>query len=359
MLIEFKIENWASFRKPTTLSMAASTHRTLPKNHIKMGGNKSELLPLKLLPIAVLFGETAAGKSNLINALKFLKNLVCFGPCPSFKDEGRPRASLMHPDKQISFMISFVANNDTIYEYSVSIQADGVILEEVLSTIHPKNIQDTLYHRVLHDITLDPAYKRLKSVYKYTPDTKLFLTSVAEKKMKAFLPAYNWFKNNLIVVTNDQDFDIFSPLSDYNDREVHAMVEYLNLSREHLSDGAKRAAKLLPIIAELSVNKKSNKTVVIDNFDQLLHTTMTQYLIEFYVNGISFSSKNQLILSLHDVMMMNRDDILGYDQMYIVYKDPIDWSILISLCQFNGISKDKNVVHSYLSGRFCNVLNSW
>ena len=74
MLVRFSLENWKSFRDRVEISMLASRERQ----------HGERLFPLKkyqnrLLPIAVLYGGNASGKSNLFEALTFIKSFVLLG----------------------------------------------------------------------------------------------------------------------------------------------------------------------------------------------------------------------------------------------------------------------------------------
>ena len=66
MLLNFTVSNWKSFKEKTSLSMIASKE--------KQHANHIQYLPeykLNVLPIAVVFGANAAGKSNLVKAIDF------------------------------------------------------------------------------------------------------------------------------------------------------------------------------------------------------------------------------------------------------------------------------------------------
>ena len=71
MIIEFSITNFGSIREKQTLSMEATKDNTLSEYYT------FEALPeLRLLKLAMLFGPNASGKSTVLNALEFLRDLV-------------------------------------------------------------------------------------------------------------------------------------------------------------------------------------------------------------------------------------------------------------------------------------------
>src|SRR5947209_7811726 len=76
MLIQFTIENFMSFRDETTFSMLAASNDQLHANHViedAVGKGKS------VLRAAAIYGANAAGKSNLIQAVRFAKELILRG----------------------------------------------------------------------------------------------------------------------------------------------------------------------------------------------------------------------------------------------------------------------------------------
>ena len=64
MLIEFSVKNFRSIKDKMTLSLLASSDHT-HEDQLILEGNK------RLLPVAVLYGANASGKSNLLRALQF------------------------------------------------------------------------------------------------------------------------------------------------------------------------------------------------------------------------------------------------------------------------------------------------
>ena len=82
MLINFKFSNFRSFKNETEFSMLASRQTSM--NDILIRKNN-----LRILPCTVVYGANASGKTNLIMAILFMRELVIRG---SIKDNlhGRP-----------------------------------------------------------------------------------------------------------------------------------------------------------------------------------------------------------------------------------------------------------------------------
>ena len=69
MLLQFSVENFLSIKDRVTLSMVASKDTSIDYNLIKFG-------KINLLKSAVIYGPNASGKTNLLMALPYIRNLV-------------------------------------------------------------------------------------------------------------------------------------------------------------------------------------------------------------------------------------------------------------------------------------------
>ncbi|RKZ57753.1 MAG: hypothetical protein DRR08_18150 [Candidatus Parabeggiatoa sp. nov. 2] len=83
MLIEFNVTNFRSFQETQKLSMAATSAKDLQAENTF--STKMAQLP-RLLKSAVIYGANAAGKSNLINAMRFMRQFVLFSA--KYRQEG-------------------------------------------------------------------------------------------------------------------------------------------------------------------------------------------------------------------------------------------------------------------------------
>ncbi|MFG6393700.1 MAG: hypothetical protein K1W24_05880 [Lachnospiraceae bacterium] len=72
MLAGFSVSNFKSFQNTQTISFIASD-TAMHKEHIFSTANR------KILKSALVFGANAGGKSNLIDAAGFSKDIIMFG----------------------------------------------------------------------------------------------------------------------------------------------------------------------------------------------------------------------------------------------------------------------------------------
>ncbi len=115
------------------------------------------------------------------------------------------------------------------------------------------------------------------------------------------------------------------------------------------SDGSKRIMDLLPAFLDLTANQSSS-VYIIDELDRSLHTLLTKQLISIYLGNCSSSTRNQMIFTTHDLMLMNQS-LLRRDEMWITKRKNDGSSQLISFAEFDDIRNDKDIRKSYLQGR--------
>ena len=115
------------------------------------------------------------------------------------------------------------------------------------------------------------------------------------------------------------------------------------------SDGSQRMIDLLPAFLELS-GKISNKVYVIDEIDRSLHTLLTRRLIEIYLANCSTKTRSQLLLTSHDVLLMDQK-LLRRDEMWVTERDAAGASNLFSFSEYKDVRYDKDIRKSYLQGR--------
>lgn len=119
------------------------------------------------------------------------------------------------------------------------------------------------------------------------------------------------------------------------------------------SDGSQRAIDLLPAFLDLT-SSGCKKTYVIDEFDRSLHTILTRWLLEYFLQEVSPQSRSQLLFTTHDAQLIDQS-LFRRDEIWVTETDRHGASQLISFSEYKGIRDDKNIRRSYLHGRFGGV----
>jgi hypothetical protein len=119
------------------------------------------------------------------------------------------------------------------------------------------------------------------------------------------------------------------------------------------SDGSQRVIDLLPAFLEVSATG-SKKVYVIDEVDRSLHSLLTRQLIEAYLANCSTESRTQLLLTTHDVLLMDQS-LFRRDEMWVAERNRNGSSGLISFAGYKDVRYDKDIRKSYLQGRLGGV----
>jgi len=197
MLIEFSVENFRSIKEKVTLSMVASSDKSLENNLIESDVLKKD----KLLRSAVLYGANASGKSNVIMALGFLRNLVMNSHkhqkgdkinCTPFKlDE----EYVSNPSK---FEVVFI-KNDIKYIYGLSVTGEKVVDEYLY--YYPGSRRAAIFQRSSTDkykFTVDK--KQQEFISQRTLDNVLYLSKSTQENYDKTSEVFEWFKDDLGVM---------------------------------------------------------------------------------------------------------------------------------------------------------------
>ncbi len=422
MIISFSVENWMSFRDPTTFSMVASRERQHGERVPKLRKYQT-----RVLPIAAIYGGNASGKTNFFKALNFAKTLVIKGtrpdsliPIETFRldAEGRSRPS------RFAFELLI---DETIYDFSFAVSQKAV-LEERLVKITSTS-EKVLYDRRDGELSFDKSLSKddfFPFVFRGTRDNQLFLTNSVSQNINDFRPVYDWFENTLVLVAPDSRFDLFEIFLDEGHPLYTAMNEMLprldtgisHLGSEEIplenisipeplktelqeevkegmavrllmepqtnrivitrrdgeliakrlvsfhpksdgtearfeiyqeSDGTQRIIELLPAFLDLST-QVSQRVYIIDEIDRSLHPLLIRQLLEMYLNSCSEETRTQLLLTTHNVMLMEQQ-LLRRDEMWAMERDGFGVSSLFSFSEYKDVRYDKDIRKSYLQGR--------
>ena len=83
-----------------------------------------------------------------------------------------------------------------------------------------------------------------------------------------------------------------------------------------------------------------------------LHTMITKRLVEDFTASCGPSTRKQLLFTTHDLLLLMEQSLMRRDEMYIAQRGTDGCSELVGLAEFEGIRYDKDLIRSYLDGRF-------
>lgn len=116
------------------------------------------------------------------------------------------------------------------------------------------------------------------------------------------------------------------------------------------SDGTLRIFDLIPIFWNLS-KSDTKKVYIIDELDRSLHSHITKGLLQRYLESCKKNTRNQLIFTVHDLLLMNQE-LMRRDEMWIADRSRNGISNVLSISDYAGMRNDQDVRRSYQLGRF-------
>lgn len=370
MLIGFSVENFKSFFGVTTLSMTA----TADKEHQEFNVIQTE--HGNFLKSILLFGANASGKSNLIDALYYMKTMVS-----SAFDVQTEHIKLCHPftfseaakNKPTKFELSFIIDGVT-YEYGFDILNNQISREYLYTTIKRRT---KIFERTSPDHTSISTIKRMSGINvfkKNVRDDVLFLTWAAFANNPIAMKVVDWISNDLIIISSDRTVSPAFPYTAVSlpflkksdntlvgmkipsDRKLRAIYSTFDENwnpigetdvpfKDYASAGTKT---MLDLSAAFGDNDTNGKTIVIDEMDLHLHPSLVRHLIS-QINSIEDNRSNmQLVCTTHDVLLLDED--IRRDQIWFVDKDERGVSNLYSLSDFKDVRKNSDILKRYLLG---------
>jgi AAA15 family ATPase/GTPase len=209
MLITFRVDNFLSFNAEIEFSMLAGQVRQ-PTNHVITHGTGRSRV--EILKTAVIYGANASGKSNLIKAMDFGKQVILRGIKNVETHNLHFRLDATNIAKPSKFEYEFKVG-DTLYAYGFSVHlATKTLLEEWLFEVGKTKDKPIFERTVLKNgkssfvfsIKFDKKSDVRFSVYQQDIlNTQLLLTELADKDLddlsssKPFEETYNWFAQHL------------------------------------------------------------------------------------------------------------------------------------------------------------------
>ncbi|MFP4458860.1 MAG: AAA family ATPase [Candidatus Zixiibacteriota bacterium] len=210
MLVRFVAKNVLSFGDETELFMGARPERNLRDEHIY------DVCGLELMKMVAVYGANASGKSNLVKAISFLRDLI-FDKA-ALEQWNRYRFRFAGEDESSVLAIEFIEDN-VPFIYIIEIKNDLIKKEELyISALGQKGQNDNLIYRRLTDdgkkskLQFSEEFEKeegtdllkdvlIKNIIK--PD-RTILEFVSESDQLEFAEAknaVNWFRNTLQVIS--------------------------------------------------------------------------------------------------------------------------------------------------------------
>lgn len=185
------------------------------------------------VPVTAVHGGPAAGKSNLVDALRHMREAVLRSVTGWDPYAGPERAPhLGHTGQPSEFEVVFIAE-ETPYTYGFRLDAADVSAEWLYS--HPRSRKRIVFEREGEAVRIGPMFEAARfgitALVPLVRPNALLLSLAGQMYAEALVPAYRWFETMLEVLSGTGDIDA-----------VELRVG------SHLSRSTENAARLLTLL---------------------------------------------------------------------------------------------------------------
>lgn len=400
MIVNFSIQNFGSIKDKQTLSFEADDSKHLEDTYVVHTAGK------RLLKLALIYGANASGKTTVLKALNFLRDLVV-NPKEKKTDilDFSPYLfDAQTPLQPTQLSIEFV-HEEVCYQYEVAFTRQAVIsealyidtFERVLVYSRTTDIEEQLTKISFGDkITLDKNAQQTLELNTLWNNTVLGGFLKTNINLEEFRRVADWFGNYLksIVapdtkldthITNEIDDEKITKeeileilkkadfnISDMIIRKKEEIVPenllrffkvqidgriifqhkidnvFYSLPMEKESEGTKRFYGFAGLLVLLI---KTPTIFPIDELESSLHPDLyTHFLLSFLQNA----QHSQLIATTHNRELLGDSDIFRNDVIWFTDKGEDCATQLYSLADFDT-STIKNILNAYKIGKFSGV----
>lgn len=389
MLVNFTFQNFRSFRDEKTLSMEAGSIKELSGSVIHKG-------PYRLLPVAVMYGANSSGKSNVLLALKTMRDVLLESVRLNPSDELHYRPFELNrtsPTLPTAFEIQFLIG-EVRYRYGYEYDRTRIRRE----WLYEKNAGErefNLFLRAEDDFEVSKArFPEGLGKEQATLPNRLFVSLVAQLNGEKAGSILRWFDRcNYLTGAGSLGYERYT-LQVFRDHLAesrqaldffhHTQLGFLDLSviekpasddapagRTSRPEGlrAKPAAptmmeartthsiydeegnvtgvgsfakdemesegtkKVIELSGPLFNTLREGKVLIVDELDAKLHPLLTRSILQLFMDPQSNPRGAQLIFATHDTNLLHLD-YLRRDQIWFTEKDRTESTDLYSLLEF-------------------------
>ena len=413
MLVEFSVANYRSIRERQSLSLAQSKLKEagdLTENVFSNSG----LSGLALLRSSAIYGPNAAGKSNLLTALKSMQRVVIESATDMQRGDSLDLAPfrLDAKTRQTPSEFEVVFIRDGIrYQYGFA-ATDTHIVEEWLIAF-PKGRAQHWFARQWDEKKKDYQWQMGNSLQgkkqlwmESTRSNALFLSTAVQLNSLQLQPGFDWFEDTLRMTSVSGWAPGFTAsLCDKEDAKPKVMdflkaadididdvvIEKKKFDSDDLPDGMpEEVAQALSqklegkeLIAKVNMVHRDNQgkliafdfddesdgtqklfsfagpwldtlengyVLVIDELHDNLHPKLVQFLVKLFHSDKTNPKNAQLLFTTHETSILS-SDMFRRDQIWFCDKDASRATQLFPLTDFSPRTRE-NLEMAYLAGRF-------
>lgn len=399
MLCQFIFKNFYSYKNETIFDLQSENSINDENSAFGMSllhGTDNK----KFLPVSVIYGPNAGGKSNLLKALGFVIATVV-KPISILKENGFkynfesanidfvPFIFDENSKKEpAEFTLFFRPNEEFEYKYSISLTNEKILSEYLYRRkTKPGSKTVTLFERIENDIALGPSIRKT-NINTNVNDKMPYISFLRiNYNIESINTAVEWFEscvvrnyanynienhfmipldnhliNKMIALINDAGINIsgfiFKKVPNANN-SIDIFIEHTiydkkyQLDLKYESDGTQKLFNIIPYVICALIE---GTLLVVDELDAKLHPKLLKFIIMLFKNPDINKNNAQLIFTSHDISTM-KSSIFRTDEIWFACKLEDESSDLYSLYEIrdengNHIQPSAAFDKQYLEGRY-------
>lgn len=386
MIQELKIKNFKSFRDEAELSFEPSGEDRY---------NSIITMPdgVQLIRFAVVLGANASGKSNLLEAVEFLR--MFWNNIPATNNDGTDvQPFLMRKDAlafDTEFEVKFYVDGIR-YWYQLTVNPEKVCREslfvylsnrptkvfcrEDIDGVSKLNFNpaaarlsqaeiEVMSMNCLRNMSVLAVLKKVNIAVPYLHDMRRWIDSrmlplqsgnpsSLSSETKKHIADSEDFREYLIQFAKEADFNI----SDIKIQKMAALFGHTVQNETGADDyfmpeacqstGTKRMVELESLIY---TQLKRQAFLCVDEIEASMHPNLMEYILAKFIT--TPDNQSQLLVSTHyDPILKDIDDIFGKDSVWFTEKGKDGNTALFSLTDFKGLNKLSSIHRAYMNGQF-------
>lgn len=389
MLCQFTFKNYKSYKNETTIEMQAENISEFKETLLKSPKDGK-----KFLPVSVIYGPNAGGKSNALEALVGLIGSV-IAPVIFVKGGKKidnipivPYKFTSNPRETTDFEIFYRINKNE-YRYNISFLGEEIYYEALYILTENAKKPTKIFVRNKNKIEVGEELKKEKVNINNNINMPFLSFLAISYNIKTINIAIQFFLSTSLLNCSDDNFEnilmhfmfedpkikeeflkllkiIDIDIIDYRVEKLPDVKDGIKLFTKHrvnnkeyelnLVEESRGTQKLFALLPRIIISLKNGNLTVIDEMDAKLHPKLIQYIIELYKDKEINKKGAQLIITSHDLTTMTKD-VFRRDEILFAAKDRENSSDIYSLYEIrdtNGqhISTKTAYNKQYMEGRY-------
>ena len=398
MLLEFMCSNHKSIKDKIVFSALAGSDNT-------NDDMTEEIAGVKVLKSAVIYGANGSGKSNFIDAISFVKNLVVNSIT---HQPGQGIRQIPHKLSELgsesTYQVQFVIKG---IRYVFGFSLKNLLVSEEYLYYFPNGRQAKIFDRKDEKFTVGSKFRgKFSSCKDVLKPNRLLLSCAASfTAVEEVADAFSFFNNELVVYgAENQDNWMNYSLYQINSNEkmrrvvlslmqdlgmgvkdikvsidqkkmesielppfltdefknmllqtkvdaISAKVVYEKFETDLLQDESTGVQKLFALLCPMIDILINGKVLLCDELEASLHESLVYELVKLFMT-IKTDKFAQIIFTTHETGLLNLD-LFRRDQIWFTEMEETDRSTdLYSLAEIKNVRKDDNFGKGYITGKY-------